>query len=118
MPETLPEKTWEILLDRINDQRCTPFLGAGACYGSLPLGSEIARKWASDYSYPFSNSDNLIEVAQYLAVRYDPIFPKELILRQLAEPKYPDFSALDEPHGLLADLPLPIYMTTNYDDFM
>ena len=76
MLKMLPEKTWEILLGRIKDQRCTPFLGAGACYGSLPLGSEIAQKWAADYSYPFSNSDNLIEVAQYLAVRYDRFFQR------------------------------------------
>lgn len=118
MPETLPEKTWKILLDRIKEHRCTPFLGAGACYGSLPLGAEIARKWAADYSYPFSNPDNLIEVAQFLAIKYDPLFPKEQILQQFAGVKCPDFSAPDEPHALLADLPLPVYMTTNYDDFM
>ena len=32
--------------------------------------------------------------------------------------KSPDFRAPSEPHAVLADLPLPIYMTTNYDDFM
>ena len=30
----------------------------------------------------------------------------------------PDFNSADEPHGLLADLPFSIYLTTNYDDFM
>jgi hypothetical protein len=30
----------------------------------------------------------------------------------------PDFRAQDQPHALLADLRLPIYITTNYDDFM
>ncbi len=30
----------------------------------------------------------------------------------------PDFHASDEPHALLADFPMPIYLTTNYDDFM
>ena len=30
----------------------------------------------------------------------------------------PDFRAPDEPYALLADLRLPIYITTNYDDFM
>jgi len=118
MPETLPDKTWEILLDRINKQRCTPFLGAGACYGSLPLGADIARKWAADYSYPFPNLDNLIEVAQFLAVKYDPVFPKERMLEQIAGANYPNFTAPDEPHAILADLPLAVYLTTNYDDYM
>ena len=30
----------------------------------------------------------------------------------------PDFRAPDEVYALLADLRLPIYVTTNYDDFM
>ena len=118
MPETLPDKTWDILLGRIKERRCTPFLGAGACYGSLPLGAEIARKWAVDHAYPFTNPDNLIEVAQFLAIKYDPLFPKEQILQEFAGVKGPDFGAPDEPHAILADLPLPVYMTTNYDDFM
>jgi SIR2-like domain len=118
MPETLSDKTWDILLARIKERRCTPFLGAGACFGSLPLGAEIARKWAADYAYPFTNPESLIEVAQYLAIKFDPLFPKERILQQFAGAKGPDFNDPDEPHALLADLPLPVYMTTNYDDFM
>ena len=47
------------------------------------------------------------------------MFPKEEILRRfLKDVEPPDFTEPDEPHGILADLPLPIYMTTNYDDFM
>jgi hypothetical protein len=118
MPETLSDKTWEILLGRIKERRCTPFLGAGACFGSLPLGAEIAKRWAGDYGYPFTNPESLIEVAQYLAIKFDPLFPKEQILQQFADVKSPDFNEPDEPHALLADLPLPVYMTTNYDDFM
>ena len=92
MPESLPDKTWEMLLDRIKKDRCTPFLGAGASYGSLPLGATIAKKWAAEHGYPFSNSDNLIEVAQFLAVRYDPVRPKELILEQFDGVTAPDFT--------------------------
>jgi hypothetical protein len=46
------------------------------------------------------------------------MFPKEEISRRLQNVKPPDFNEEDEPHGALADLPLPIYMTTNYDNFM
>ena len=30
----------------------------------------------------------------------------------------PDFSSPDDPHGMLADLELPLYLTTNYDGLM
>jgi hypothetical protein len=85
----------------------------------LPLGSAIARKWASEYDYPFEDSYNLIKVAQFLAVEYFPMFPKDEIphvLQQMG--KAPDFSDESEPHRVLAELPLPIYLTTNYDDLM
>ena len=46
------------------------------------------------------------------------MYPKELICAELATAGPPDFGAEDEPHAVLAELPLPIYITTNYDDFM
>jgi SIR2-like protein len=118
MSDTLPDETWLTLLERIRSGRCTPFLGAGASFPALPLGSTIAADWAREYQYPGDNPKNLVEVAQFLAVKFDTLKPKEKILKQLDGAVPPDFSAVDEPHGLLADLPLPIYLTTNYDDFM
>ena len=119
MPKTLKDSDWELLLQRIKKGKCTPFLGAGACCGALPLGSEIAQEWAQKYCYPLKDSSDLVRVAQFLAVHYDPMFPKEEILDQFFENvPPPDFTEPDEPHGVLADLPLPVYMTTNYDDFM
>ena len=119
MPDTLTDRDWQLLLRRIKAGKCTPFLGAGACYPALPLGSEIAREWAQEFDYPLQDTDDLARVSQFLAVRYDPMFPKEEFIDQyLRDVRPPDFTEKDEPHGLLADLPLPIYMTTNYDDFM
>jgi hypothetical protein len=118
MSGMLEETTWSILLDRINKKRCLPFLGAGASFPALPLASTIAADWAREYNYPGDNPKNLVEVAQFLAVQFDPLMPKEKILKQLDGVVPPDFNAADEPHGLLADLPLPIYLTSNYDDFM
>jgi hypothetical protein len=112
------ESDWENLLQRIKEKECTPFIGAGACAKTLPLGSEIARQWAKEYEYPLTDSGNLAQVAQFLAVSKDPIFPKQIIRRQFREIDPPDCSAADEPHGVLADLNLPIYITTNYDSFM
>ena len=118
MPNTLKERDWEILLRRIRDGRCTPFLGAGASVGALPLGSQIAQEWAEQYDYPLEDSRNLARVAQYLAVERDPQFPKEEFVKRIQASKAPDFRELDEPHAMLAELPLPIYMTTNYDGYM
>jgi hypothetical protein len=53
-----------------------------------------------------------------VATEYDPLFLKDKVSQRLKEASPPDFQEHDEPHGVLADLPLPVYITTNYDDFM
>jgi hypothetical protein len=120
MSETFTDDQWVELLKRIKDGRCTPFLGAGACYGTLPLGGDIAKQWAEDNEYPLADKHDLAKVSQFVAVeKDDAMSPKEQILRDLfkGEPS-PDFDNIDEPHAVLADLPLPVYLTTNYDGFM
>jgi hypothetical protein len=118
MPNTLEERDWNLLLRRIKAGKCTPFLGAGACFGVLPLGSDIAQKWAEKHEYPLEDCHDLARVAQYLAVTEDPMTPKEIIAGWIKNVPPPNFTEPDEPHGILADLPLPVYITTNYDDFM
>jgi len=118
MAKTLGERDWENLLQRIKEKKCTPFIGAGACAGTLPMGSEIAREWANKYKYPLYDNGDLARVAQFLAVEEDDMFPKENIQRRFKQIGPPDFSRADEPHALLADFNLPIYITTNYDSFM
>jgi hypothetical protein len=113
------DSDWQLLMRRIELGACTPFLGAGACFGSLPLGSEIAARWAGEHGYPLEDGSDLARVAQYVGVHQDDaMYPKELVSAELMRASPPDFTAEDEPHAVLADLPLPIYMTTNYDDFM
>jgi hypothetical protein len=109
---------WDATLLAIRYKQCTPFLGAGACDGTLPLGKEIALKWADEYDYPFADRDNLVRVAQYLAVEKGANTPKYRMVDALAGKGPPDFSRRDEPHSVVADLDLPVYITTNYDDFM
>ena len=118
---TLTEDDWGTLLDRIRDGECTPFLGAGACCGNLPLGREVATEWAQKYAYPLDDKEHLPRVAQYLAIRSDRMRPKEKLLeafRSRVGTNTPDFRMEDELHGVLADLPIPVYLTTNYDPFM
>ena len=122
MPNKLEEKDWKLLLRRIKDGKCTPFLGAGACCEKIPVGSQIANEWAKNYDYPMEDSDDLIRVAEFVAVTADAMTPKEEICKKINEKlkEVPTsyFEIPGEIHGVLADLPLPVYITTNYDDFM
>ena len=122
---SLNEEHWATLLLRIKNGACTPFLGAGACYNpddphSLPLGGQIAKQWAEEHNFPFSYNEDLPRVAQYLALTHsDQVFPKTQILETwFNQIKLPDFQQRDNPHGVLAKLPLPVYITTNYDHLM
>ncbi len=123
MPNILEEKDWDLLLRRIKEGKCTPFLGSGVCSKNIPVSSQIANEWAKKYDYPMEDSYDLTRVAQFVAVtEEDEMFPRDEICNKIKElveevtPKY--FEIPDEPHGVLADLPLPVYITTNYEDFM
>jgi hypothetical protein len=117
-PGGLNDDDWEGLLYAIKFKGCTPFLGAGACAGVLPLGNDIAEAWATLYDYPFEDRGNLIRVAQYVAVKAGPKIPKFKILEIFKDKVLPNFSNPNEPHRVVAGLDLPVYITTNYDDFM
>ena len=123
MPDTLEQKDWNRLLRRIQKGTCTPFLGAGSCYGVLPLGSELAAQLSKEWHYPIAKScKDLIKVSQFLAITEDAATAREtiaeLISKKIQAGGVPDFNDPNEPHAVLADLPIPIYITTNYDDFM
>jgi hypothetical protein len=118
MPEGFDDAAWLLLRQRIEDRECTPFLGAGASYPTLPLGGRVAQDWAEEFNYPLEQTSNLARVAQYLAVTVDPMFPKKRIAKQFLGVGPPDFARGEEPHALLSQLGLPLYITTNYDSFM
>jgi hypothetical protein len=71
-------------------------------------------------------SRDLARVALFLALTHERALPKELMQRTLRQKMSDLFSnhnpvRLSAPHhplGILAALPLPIYITTNYDDMM
>jgi hypothetical protein len=116
--EHITPREWQRLLARIGGGHCTPFLGAGACAGTLPLGGDVARRWAKEEDYPLEDDWDLPRVAQFVSVNGDPMWPKEKICQELRGIGPPDFDRPGEPHAVLAELPIPIYVTTNYDDFM
>ncbi len=127
METTLDEAEWKILLGTIRSGKCTPFLGAAVNQGIFPLGKEIALEWAKEFRYPLDDCFELMKVAQFLAVKAE-MAPKDEMIdflnKRLQERLKEDedlkkfFNDPNEPLNLMADLPIPIYITTNYDDLL
>jgi hypothetical protein len=115
------EADWDTLVTRIIEKECIPIIGAGASVHRLPLGDGLAQELARRLKkHPPPNPMTLEQVAQCLAVeRHDAVVPKKeaakIIASRLAEPFD---EVVSDPHDVLAELTLPIYLTTNYDDLM
>ena len=80
--------------------------------------SHVIGRPRNDFHYAPAD---LASVAQFIAVNADGITPKEKMLEVLHKIPRPDFSKPDdrlECLRALAELPLPVYVTTNYDDLM
>jgi hypothetical protein len=137
---------WPALLRNIRQGRCTPILGPGLTEYLVGPRRQIAQRWAETYHFPMASHyrENLPQVAQYLAVNQDPMFLRdeleayvckeirarydlgssdedcdtslnELILKVGAELMeiYPT-----EPHRVLAQFPLPVYITANFGNLL
>lgn len=115
------DTAWRRLVESLQNGKCIPFLGAGACEGYVPMGTEMAERWGAQEDYPLHDAANLASVMQYIAtMKYgDPTSLKEaFVAREFAGRESPDFSQPDQIHRVLAECGLPLYVTTNYDDFM
>jgi hypothetical protein len=117
----LGEEEWSELLTAIEEKKCTPFIGEGASVKWIPLDN-ITIKWAEKHGYPLNDSDQLSRVSQFLAIsKGGDLEPKKILNAELKKINPPNFS-LEEfrntSYAVLADLNLPIYITTNYDLFL
>lgn len=112
----LSDDDWRKLMNAIAATRCTPFLGAGASAGRIRLASVIAEEWAEKEHFPLPGRADLIKVAQYLKVRFGPTDPHDRMAKECDKPR-PAF-ARDELYPVLASLPFPAYITTNYDSLL
>ena len=140
-----PEVFWRTLLDNIVDGECTPFLGPGVTADLLPSPTDLAQTLASDYHYPLAYTDDLARVGQFIAAEDNRVLRKKVVRtlidgfmrRQGLKPGPKDrkrglsktvvatewldrAQQLAEPeiHHRLASLDLPLYLTTNVDNFM
>lgn len=120
MSTKLIERDWNILLGRIRDGKCTPILGEDIYAETTPAYMKLAKKWANENSFPLTGmEEDLVRVAQYISVfGSDKMYPKEELVKEVKSLKPPDYSMQDEAHAVLASLPLPIYITTNYNNYM
>ena len=136
---------WQTLLENIADGECTPFLGPGVTRELLPSPAELARKLAADYGYPFTHTTSLPRVAQFVETVDKRRLRKDLMRVQVShfkqtlelKPERADRRRTlsevarqagwsersrqvleTEIHHQLADLELPLYLTTNADNFM
>jgi hypothetical protein len=129
------------LLRHITSGRCTPILGPRVNEWLLGSRREIALGWAEKFGFPLdpNGRDSLPQVAQYLAINQDQLFVREELIHHLQRKiweRYEDClssslrtASLDELitavgvqcsetqqadlFRVLAELPLPMYITTN-----
>lgn len=140
-----PEVFWETLLENIEYGECVPFLGPGVTSRLLPSPQDLAQQLAEKYGYPFFDHSDLPHVAQFVGTT-DNIRLRRDVGRMLSEgflgklaldpasagrrPELADLIAKSdwikrslglfetEIHQQLAALELPLYLTTNFDEFM
>jgi hypothetical protein len=137
--------TWRSLIDAINEGGCTPILGPGLAEGMLGSRSEIASRWVNRWLMPISatNRRDLPKVTQYLRVRTARHEPAQQLRRHLAADlaqRYRDELPAelvgpnpepimawtgerfrkreDDPFRVLADLELPLYVTTSWTNLL
>jgi hypothetical protein len=134
------------LLANIHSGKCTPILGPGLIEPLLGARREIAQRWAETFRFPMYSHqrEDLPQVAQYLAVDQDPTFPRyklvdyvkgEMLRRysDVLDGDSREASLVDmitsvgknwwekdptEPHYILAQLPIPIYITTVFNNLL
>jgi hypothetical protein len=139
------ESFWQTLLENIAEKDCTPFLGSGVTADMLPRPEELAGELAAKFSYPFPDDTSLPRVTQFIGTIDNRRLRKQLLsvlvgqfrkrmglpaaaagmpqtLSQVAEAADWAKTSLtlfeSEIHHQLADLELPLYVTTNADNFM
>lgn len=129
-PKKLTDIQWVNLLNAIYRKNCIPFIGSSALefYNKIDNEAfltydELAKEWAEKYDYPFEAPYQLPKVVQYVAITElgNDMDAKDYVADKFSSMKPPEFKLSKynkSPHAILAELNLPVYITTNYDSFM
>lgn len=115
----MDDADWRRLVNQVRVGDCLPFLGAGACSGTLPTAADLCEHFARRYDYPFEDASDLARVTQYALTEIrDPVDLKREVCQLLQADGPAPRADRTEPHRLLADLPLSVFLTTNYDNLL
>jgi hypothetical protein len=133
---------WPAIISSIEKQRCTPIIGTHMSEFLLGSSRDIAHRWAETFNFPLraAEREDLPQVAQYLSVNQEPLFPHEQLANYLGESlldRYGELLTEDlrengtaaelfaavgkivrernphDPYRVIAELPFPVYVTTN-----
>ncbi|HEX2062589.1 MAG TPA: SIR2 family protein [Thermoanaerobaculia bacterium] len=111
----IPDIEWDMLVERVMDSMCVPFLGAGASLGAgIPSSGDLAEELARKCSYPGTDKRDFLRVCQYYTMVTDPAAPRHAIIRRLTAPGLQPGVV----HNTLAAMPFPYVLTTNFDSLM
>ena len=118
MTGQMSDSTWKRLIGHINAGDCTPFVGAGALQPNFPTGRDLAQELAGAHNVPLPDTSNLAQVCQAITVQDDSRTTKRAVTETIK--RYAEAVGTTLPHAIeaLAEMPFPLYMTTNYDDML
>lgn len=112
------EADFHLIVEAIKEERCIPFLGAGASLSDgadgLPSGPELARKIAEEVKYPGEDKGDFLRVCQYYETVMDAYSLRRFIYKSLSV----NDTAPGVVHRNLAQMPLTHILTTNFDNLM
>jgi len=139
---------WPVILSALENDKCTPILGQDIYEPMMGSWRQLAAALSSKYDFPLASfySDVLPQVAQYISSKFDPdtlstnlegqirAALQRNFIADLPDPlRGPKANVLQlftavgakfrerekyEQHKILANLPIRIYINTNYDDLM
>lgn len=133
---------WHTLVGKIRRGQCTPILGPGVTSELLPTPEELARTLSAE-DYPFADTGNLPHVSQFLGTLDNESMRQRVVeqltaslrrnlgaasagnarIESLSDLQLEQWKQLSgtfetEIHRQLASLGLPLYVTTNFDNFL
>jgi hypothetical protein len=144
---SLSRTDWRSVVRRVADGKVTPIVSDRVCSTLLPGQNGLIQAWADDIGYPMISSFSVTRLAQYLCTVSDELAAKEeflsfskrflmkssgkvngigrnelraMSLSRLAHDldQLPFIPGSSHPAYVLANLPLPIYITTSYYTFL
>ena len=115
----LADDDWRLIVRRILNERCVPFLGAGASLGRgdapcMPTASQLAEELAKECDYPGIDKSDLFRIAQYYRMVEDAYELRNSICKKLRVRNVRPALV----HQMLAGLPFRYVLTTNFDNLM